>query len=247
MTKAFLKKILPSSLVRFVGGVRASYRQRYLGRLSAAQAFDEVYRRKMWKQSTSLSGPGSSGVWALEFRRVVAGFVEARSIRSILDVGCGDFMVGSQLAPLVQSMVAMDVSNFIIEQNKTAYSSLTNVTFAAGDICECNIPAVDLVLVRQVLQHLTNAQIEKALTNIENSGARYAIIAEHIMRPQIMLAPNLDIPSHSVLTRVGMKSGVVVTSPPFSKAAQLLELVEPDSSTLAEPESVLAIFLMELQ
>ena len=67
------------------------------------------------------------------------------------------------------------------------------------------------------------------------------------MRPESILTPNLDIPSHSVRTRVGMMSGVVITSPPFSRPAQLLQLIEPDPSTLAEPDSVLAIFLMELQ
>ena len=161
MTTALLRKILPSSLVKFVGGVRAAYRERYLGRLSTAEAFDEIYRRKMWKQSSSLSGPGSSGVWAIEFQRLVAGLVEAKSVRSILDVGCGDFMVGAQLAPLVESMVAMDVSNFIIEQNKAAHSSLTNVTFVAGDVCECKIPTVDLVLIRQVLNTSRMVKLKK--------------------------------------------------------------------------------------
>jgi 2-polyprenyl-3-methyl-5-hydroxy-6-metoxy-1,4-benzoquinol methylase len=247
MTKALLRQILPLSFVRFLGGVRAAYRQRRLSRLSTAEAFDEIYRRKMWKQSSSLSGPGSSGIWAIEFQRIVAGFIDSNSIRSLLDVGCGDFMVGAGLAPLVQSLLAMDVSAFIIEQNKATYASLTNVTFMAGDICESKLPVVDLIIIRQVLQHLSNSQIEKALINIQNSGAKYAIIAEHIMRSEFMAAPNLDIGSHSVLTRVGMKSGVIITSPPFSRPAKLLKSIEPDQSNLAEPDSVLAVFLMELQ
>jgi SAM-dependent methyltransferase len=246
MNKSFLRNVLPSPLVRLAGGIRAKYRQRYLGRLSTAEAFNEIYRRKMWKQSESLSGPGSTGIWAMEFRRIVVDLVNAKSVQSVADLGCGDFTAGATLAPFVQSIVAMDVSNFIIEQNKHVYSSLGNVTFLVGDICEGRLPNVDMLLVRQVLQHLTNSQVEKALKNIEASGAKYALIAEHIVHPEKMVAPNFDIPSHSVLTRVGMGSGVVITSPPFSRRAELLQLIEPDPSTLAEEGSVLAVFLMTL-
>ncbi|KJC49472.1 hypothetical protein UP09_07170 [Bradyrhizobium sp. LTSP885] len=201
----------------------------------------------MWKQSESLSGPGSSGIWAVEFRRIVSNLVAANAIRSIADIGCGDFMVGAELAPLVSSMIGIDVSKFIIERNRTTYDYLPNVSFEVGNICESKLPAVELILVRQVLQHLSNAQVELALKNIEASGAKYAIIAEHVMRPQKMTTPNLDLASHSVRTRVAMGSGVVITAAPFSRSAELLELVEPDPSTMAEPGSVLAVYLMRLQ
>jgi SAM-dependent methyltransferase len=176
----------------------------------------------------------------------VASFVKDRSVRSVGDFGCGDFVAGAALAPYVQSIVAMDVSSYIIEQNKRVYVSLANVSFVVGDICESELPKVDLIVVRQVLQHLTNSQIEKALRNVERSGAKYVLIAEHVMHPEKMVAPNLDIPTHSILTRVGMRSGVVITSPPFSRPGQLLQLIEPDSSTLAEEGSVLAVFLVTL-
>jgi hypothetical protein len=247
MSESLLKRLLPPSLVRLAGGIRALHRQRYISRLSMAEAFDEVYRRRMWKQSASLSGPGSSGVWATEFERIVARLVRDKSIRSVGDFGCGDFVAGAALSTLVPSIVAMDVSNFIIEQNKRVYSSLENVTFMWGDVTESTLPTVDLVVLRQVLQHLTNTQIAKALGNIERSGAEYVLIAEHVMRPEKMVAPNLDISTHSVLTRVGMGSGVIITDPPFSRPAQLVQLIEPDPSTLAEEGSVLAIFLMTLR
>lgn len=245
MIKALAKEVLPVGLVQFIGRLRALSRQRYLSKLSTAHAFDEVYRRGMWKQGSSLSGPGSEGAWAAEFRRIVADFVRDKSVQSILDIGCGDFLVGAQLAPLVQSMIGMDVSVFIIEQNRTSYRSLLNVTFLSGDICESKLPKVDLVIIRQVLQHLTNAQIERALRNVESSGAKYVLVAEQIMSPDKMIAPNLDLSSHTVMTRVSMMSGVMVTQPPFSRSAQLLEMVEPNSSNMAEPGSVLAVSLLD--
>jgi len=245
MMKAFLKAVLPPSLVKVVGGLRAERRQKYLSTLPPAEAFNEIYRRKMWQQSTSLSGPGSSGVWAVEFQKLAARFVKDRDVKSVLDIGCGDFSVGSYLAPMVQSMTAMDISDYIVEKNRSNYGYLKNVSFLVGDVCEGRLPPFDLVLVRQVLQHLTNSQIEKALTNIEESGAKYALIAEQIIRPDLLPEANLDIPSHSVRTRVDLGSGVIITSPPFSRQARLLQLVEPDASNLAEPNSVLAIFLAE--
>lgn len=57
------------------------------------------------------------------------------------------------------------------------------------DCVECKIPKVDIVLARQVLQHLSNIQIAKFIRNLEKS-CRYLIITEHL--PQGQFVPNHD-------------------------------------------------------
>src|SRR5260370_24938741 len=47
MKKSLLRKILPASWIGLAGSIRATYRQRHIGQLSAADAFDEIYRRQM--------------------------------------------------------------------------------------------------------------------------------------------------------------------------------------------------------
>jgi len=42
----------------------------------------------------------------------------------------------------------------------------------------CSLPAADLYLVRQVLQHLSNEEIAKVIANLGN--ARRVLISEHL-------------------------------------------------------------------
>jgi hypothetical protein len=84
------------------------------------------------------------------------------------------------------------------------------------------LPVADLVTVREVLQHLTNKQISDILRNIERTRFKYALITEHIVSPAKMLAPNLDLPTHSPDTRVALRSGVMINEAPFSKPATIV-------------------------
>jgi len=47
------------------------------------------------------SGEGSYGIWADHYVTVVSALIEQHAIRSILDLGTGDFNIGSRLRPLV--------------------------------------------------------------------------------------------------------------------------------------------------
>jgi len=239
------RSLLPNRARSLLGSIRMALRERRLQRLPIDAAFDEVYRRQMWKQGDSLSGPGSSGSWADEYAKIVRALISDKEVKSAIDVGCGDFSVGRLIAPSVQTLIAMDISKYIIDKNTSRYSEMTNVRFVAGNACTDTIPKADLILVRQVFQHLTNEQIECALRRLEASQSRYILIAEHITRPELMSAPNIDLPSHTVRTRVGLKSGVMISLPPFSRDATLIGLLEPDASALAETGSILALSLID--
>ena len=69
-----------------------------------------------------------------------------------------------------------------------------------------------IALVRQVLQHLTNDDITKALDNIRRTYP-VAIITESL--PTKRIAPNADI-ARGISTRVPLGSGVYLDEPPFS-------------------------------
>jgi len=80
------------------------------------------------------------------------------------------------------------------------------------DIASDPLPPGDVVLIRQVLQHLSNADIAAALAKI--SAYEYAVITEHVPAAG-PFKPNIDKPSGAEI-RLSLQSGIVLTEPPFS-------------------------------
>ena len=88
-----------------------------------------------------------------------------------------------------------------------------NRNFRQANIVEDELPEGDLCLIRQVLQHLSNAEIKQILENCKNF--KYLIITEHYPNPNVELVPNLDIP-HGPDMRLHYDSAVVLDKPPFN-------------------------------
>lgn len=215
----------PGFAARLVARARTSahrLRERRLGRLPVAEAFDRIYRDRLWAgDSEMLSGDGSYGPIAEAYAFFVSDFVRRNGITSITDIGCGDFNVGRMIAPGVARYTALDISPTIIARN-VARNELPHVTFAVANACTDPIPHADLVTVRQVFRHLTNAQIAAALANIESARPRFILVTEHWPGAADMQAPNRDLPSHSSGVRVALASGVVLSEPPFSRKAEVV-------------------------
>ena len=242
--KSSVKKVIPAILVRLFGSMIVSRRSRLLSKLSSAQAFDKIYKRGFWKQGHSLSGLGSEGKWADDYCTFVGNYIRENGVQKIVDAGCGDFSVGERLLPLVKECVALDISRFVIEQNRLAFNAQDKVTFQVFDITKDAIPACDLLLVRQVLQHLSNEQIECVLLNIEASSARKVLITEHAMCAPYRKIMNSKLGMHYVGTRVSSGSGVDIGLPPFSRSRTILKQLQPGMENRANPNS--ALFIYEL-
>jgi hypothetical protein len=203
-------------------------------KLPVAEAFDYIYLHGYWALGTPMhSGSGSYGAWAEQFVRVAKDLIRRHHIRSITDIGCGDFNVGRQLCDSVEKYNALDISTRIIELDRARFAGLANVTFQQANACTDALPKADLVIVRQVLQHLTNAQIEQILANIERTGFSFAVIAEHWPHPGQMQKPNADLESHGGDIRLKYRSGVLIDRPPFSRPAQHVVSLPGDNGQLA--------------
>jgi hypothetical protein len=225
--KSLVRKVIPARFQAKIGNALMKRRERYLSSLSLPDAFNEVYRQGMWRQGHSPSGKGSEGVLADRYIALVEEYADRHQLRTVVDGGCGDFSVGSRLAPLFGRYTALDVSSRIIDINRKRYADLVggHVSFEVGDMTATTFPAADLVLVRQVLQHLTNAQIEKILANLAASRWRRVLISESVHDPENNQTPNLDLPTHTVRTRTSLGSGVFLDKPPFNLPAKRIATI----------------------
>ena len=90
-----------------------------------------------------------------------------------------------------------------------------DVDFQVLDLAQNDLPDGDVVFIRQVLQHLSNQHIACAVQQIQQRFS-HLVLTEHL--PVSADFPhNLDKPAGGS-TRLGIGSGVVLTSAPFQLA-----------------------------
>ena len=122
---------------------------------------------------------------------IVASFITKLDVRTISDIGCGDFNVSSALLDRVNigRYTGYDVSDYVIQENKIFESE--SIKFKKLDITREPQECSDLVIVREVFQHLSNKDIKLSLQNIIKSGSKNIIVGLH--QPGKYLFKNLDM------------------------------------------------------
>lgn len=200
------------------------YRERYFWRLKkkkVADIFTEIYKENMWGGTPGAfySGDGSLDANSTVYVEKVAAFISNHNIRSVLDIGCGDFTVMSKiLAKTAVDYTGVDVVDELIKHHQQHYAN-DRTRFITLNAIDDPLPPADLVTIRQVLQHLSNEQISTILGKLK--AFKYAIITEHMLLGGAVI-PNIDkIPGPHVRNRV--YSSVFLEAPPFNvQHAQIL-------------------------
>jgi len=192
-------------------------------------AMEQVYANKLWGSGNTdfYSGAGSHDTETVQaYLKAVSSFFKSLETPPVVcDLGCGDFNVGKELVPYTQAYKAVDIVPELIAHNKELFKS-KQLSFDTIDLAKDPLPEGDCALLRQVLQHLSNAEIASIINKLY--AYRYVILTEHL--PDQEFTPNIDIISGQGI-RLKKKSGVALQAPPFNfkvKAAkELLSLPAP--------------------
>lgn len=180
---------------------------------SRAEIFSLIYKHKMWGGSEDFcSGHGSRDPEIVEpyFEAVSAFLGGFPNPPDVCDFGCGDFQVGGHIRPLCGRYIAGDVVPELIERNKQRFGHL-DVDFKVIDIVTDELPKGDIAFIREVLQHLSNADIQSILPKL--SKFRFVVITEAV--PQGDFVANVDKPA-GFNVRLSRASGVDLESEPFN-------------------------------
>jgi SAM-dependent methyltransferase len=114
------------------------------------EAFTRAYKDGQWHHG---SGSGSSPANTREYRRFLTAYMQENRIRSVLDIGCGDWQFSRLINWAGIDYLGVDVVPAVIGHNWARYARPT-VRFEHGDVLDgYKLPDADLILCKDLLQH----------------------------------------------------------------------------------------------
>lgn len=184
---------------------------------------NQIYDRHLWggNEFDFYSGEGSHNPEIITpYLKALIQFLKTHHNNIVVcDLGCGDFNIGKHLVSYSKKYIAIDIVENLIRRNKDLYKA-NNLEFYCFDIAKHEWPLADCIILRQVLQHLSNQEIQNIIKKVVHY--KYIILTEHI--PLGDFIPNKDIISGQGI-RMKQGSGVHVLVAPFNlkiKEAQVL-------------------------
>ncbi len=221
--KSIVKRIVPPTLIKFYRRWKLIRLRKANQAMAVKDVFTRIYEQHQWGGTGDeyCSGSGSSELQASHYAAVVKPLIEKRGIATVVDLGCGDFTVGRALRMDGVRYIGIDIVDGVIRRNAEAYGDeLTS--FICLDMVADPLPEGDFCLIRQVLQHLSNAQIASVLQATKKY--RHILVTEHYPAPSVKCRPNVDKP-HGPDTRIYDDSAVCLDQPPFNVHASQITLV----------------------
>jgi 2-polyprenyl-3-methyl-5-hydroxy-6-metoxy-1,4-benzoquinol methylase len=134
--------------------------------MSNAEVFSKIYKEDLWHGG---SGAGSKLENIKEYVEVLQKYIDKPEVKTVLDLGCGDWQFSKFLDLSSVSYLGVDVVESVIESNSTSYSA-SNIKFISRDITTYEVPKADLIICKDVLQHLSNKDVVTILVKIITSS-----------------------------------------------------------------------------
>lgn len=186
--------------------------------------FTRIYKENIWggEKGEFYSGPGSDDFVGIEYAQIIRDYIIKNNIKSVVDIGCGDFRIASQFINNDIEYIGIDIVPSLIESNQEKYGN-NHIKFLCLDATTQELPDGELCLIRQVLQHLSNAHIQSILNKVKKY--KHLIISEHILLGDDVI-PNMDM-DPDWLTRIDHNSCILLDKPPFNLKEMTLLEVDP--------------------
>jgi hypothetical protein len=175
--------------------------------------FEHIYQQNSWQSDESRSGPGSTLERTEVLRRELPAVLTRLGVRNLLDAPCGDCNWRQHMEIDLDTYVGVDIVPALIEDNRRRYRHF-DWRFEVADLIKDPLPVADAVLCRDALIHLSLADINRALSNIRRSGAKYLLATSHEL-----ISTNTDIAT-------GGWRSVNLMLAPFNLPAPLDRIVE---------------------
>ena len=133
--------------------------------------FSRIYTEGTWGKDVAgkgTSGTGSTLEITQEYRAYVEDFLKRHNVKSVVDAGCGDWRFSRAIDWGGASYLGVDIAPDVIAALRNEHEA-GQIRFQVGDITD-ELPAADLLISKDVLQHLSNALVRKFIRNNLRKG-----------------------------------------------------------------------------
>jgi len=183
---------------------------------SLRSRFTTVYDQSLWGVSESRSGVGSvkGSPWVTLAAEAIRKAVGEHDVRSIDDIPCGDFnWMPDVLAGLgAVGYIGFDIVGAALARNKDRFP---HYEFRVLDITAQVPPAADLIFCKDLLNHLTDADVKRAIGNMRRSGSKF-----------LLASNNPGFENTPLPETAGASRHLDITAPPFDFPPPLWSVAE---------------------
>lgn len=147
--------------------------------------FEHIYRNDLWHGG---SGPGSLPSVNRPYVRFLHSFLRHNQIRTVVDLGCGDWQFSRGIDWGEARYLGLDVVPQVLEKNRRRYGRGA-VEFDVSPADARDVPAADLLLVKDVFQHICNEKVAAYVR--EFPRFKYVLVTNCIQKSRHLM--NTDI------------------------------------------------------
>jgi SAM-dependent methyltransferase len=117
--------------------------------------FVEIYSNDEWSGG---SGEGSFDFQTKGYQGFLQNFISKNNIKSVVDMGCGDWQFSQYIDWSGVRYQGYDVVPSVVTSNANNFSA-ANISFTLYSGDPNDLPSGDLLIVKDVLQHLSNQSV----------------------------------------------------------------------------------------
>ena len=187
------------------------------------EVFEAMYQKKIWGGG---SGVGSLPEATVRYRAVLQKLLADCRIRSVVDIGCGDWQTGSRVDWTGIEYTGIDIVPEVIEADRNRYGRRGR-RFLCGNVLEMSPPAADLLIIKDVLQHWAQEDVFHFLPLMDQYPL--ALVTNDIEDPD---------PQKEILWTEHWRP-LDLTKPPFNRSGEVLLV---DTIRPQDPPKVTMLF-----
>tara|TARA_R110000824_G_scaffold103736_2_gene246400 strand:+ start:2151 stop:2726 length:576 start_codon:yes stop_codon:yes gene_type:complete len=135
------------------------------------EKFTDIYQNNLWGSKETKSGLGSELKNTITMLENLPKIIEKYKIKSILDVGCGDWNWFKEM-DIDTTYTGIDIVEPLIEELNKKHKN-NNIEFIHSDAIEEKFRNYDMVIARDVLFHFSYKDIFKFMSNLQESQSKY--------------------------------------------------------------------------
>jgi hypothetical protein len=154
-------------------------------RFDLKDKFSNIYEKNLWGEPNSIPGRKNQKFYSgggtdpendlnNQYVNLIQSYVSRPDVNTVIEIGCGDWEVSSRIDWSSVKYTGYDVVPDLLDYNRSTYGS-NNIEFVCDDPIGTNVIKADLLIMKDVIQHLPASFSKKFIKSIP-TNFKYNIV-----------------------------------------------------------------------